>query len=557
MVASATRLLIVEDDAASANALKEILESPDNGPFAVQLASTAAEACEIVERREADVVLLDLGLPDARDLEALMRLHECVTETPVIVLTGNGDERLALEALNHGAEDYLLKAALDRAALVRSIRYAIERHRNVRELARVKGELERANENLERLTLIDPLTDLLNRRGLQRALTREMERLKRSGLGAAALLIDLDDFRQINTTFGHAVGDVVLKEIARRIRGSVRGIDFVGRLGGDEFLMLLPEPAADEIVRIAERIRLTIATTIIQHSTGSISLTASIAALMLSQDTPSVDQLLAHSGELLSRAKANGKNRIEVEQSTFDDTDRRRRAQMDMCANLSKGKHLLTLRQPIVRLSDEMPVAYEFLSRYSNGSYEMPDHFFRVCSERNILTVVDHFCLRKAVDAATKMPGAARFHINVFPSTVIAIPPEHVLQAFPTPLPRDRFCLEISEQQIIGDPSYLLPAVRELRKGGLSIAIDDVGCGNSCLESLVLFEPEVMKIDKRCVIGVAQSAEQRRQLRRYIALASALDADVVAEGVENPADLAVLRDLGIDYAQGFYWGQPA
>ena len=117
--------------------------------------------------------------------------------------------------------------------------------------------------------------------------------------------------------------------------------------------------------------------------------------------------------------------------------------------------------------------------------------------------------------------------------------------------------LEISEQQIIGDPSYLLPALRELRKGGLFIAIDDVGFGSSCLESLVMLEPEVMKIDKRCVIGIAESAEQRRQLSRYVAVANALGAEVVAEGVENPTELAVLRDLGVDYAQGFYWGMPA
>lgn len=552
-----TRLLIVEDDLASARLLRNLLESTVSPHFETRHVSTAAEACDIVNRREADVVLLDLGLPDASDLEALVRLRDCVEEIPVVILTGNGDETTAIEALNHGAEDYLVKASVDRTALLRSIRYAIERHRNVRELARVKHQLESANESLERLTLLDPLTDLLNRRGLQQNLSREIARIARYGESVAALLVDIDDFKRINERLGHAVGDVALKELARRIRGSLRGVDCIGRLGGDEFMVLLPN-AADtaEVVRIAERVRLVIATTLIQHTTGTISLTASIAVLMLTVDTPSVDQLLARMHELLSRGKREGKNRVVFEISNFDDTDRRMRAQADMCTQLAEGKHLVTLKHPILRLSDESAIGFEFLSRYSNGFFEVPDTFFRACSERNILTLVDHFCLKRAVTAASALPPYVRFHINVFPSTLLAIPPEHLLATFPAGAPKGTFCLEISEQQIFGDPSHLLGPVTAAREGGLLIAIDDVGYGSSCLESLVMLEPDVIKIDKRCVIGLATDPALRAQLKRYIAIAESLEAELVAEGVENAADLAVLRDFGIEYAQGFYWGLP-
>lgn len=555
---ASTRLLIVEDDPASARLLESLLESSDSPHFEIRHVSTAVEACEIVNGHGADVVLLDLGLPDARDLEALLRLRDCADEIPIVILTGNGDESTALEALNHGAEDYLVKATIDRKALVRSIRYAIERHRNIRELARVKHQLETANESLERMTLTDPLTDLLNRRGLQQTLTREVSRIGRFGESVAVLLVDIDDFKQVNERLGHAVGDVALKELARRIRGSVRGVDCIGRIGGDEFMILLPN-AADpaEVVRVAERIRLTIATTIIQHTTGTVSLTASIAVLMLTVDTPSVDQLLARMHELLSRGKREGKNRVVFEISNFDDTDRRARAQTDMCTNLAKGRHLITLKHPILRLSDESPIGFEFLSRYSNGFFEVPDTFFRVCSERNILTLVDHFCLKRAVDAAIELPPYIRFHINVFPSTLLAIPAEHLLATFPAGAPRGTFCLEISEQQIIGDPSYLLGPVAAARAGGLLIAIDDVGYGSSCLESLIMLQPEVIKIDKRCVIGLADDARLRVELKRYVSIAASLGAELVAEGVENAADLAVLRDFGVEYAQGFYWGVPA
>jgi diguanylate cyclase (GGDEF)-like protein len=534
-----------------------LLETSESPHFIVTHVTTAADACNAVDRGGIDVVLLDLGLPDATDLQALVRLEQCVHEIPVIVLTGRGDETLALDALHRGAEDYLLKGEVDYEGLVRSIRYAVERHRSVRDLARVKRELESANRDLERLTLIEPLTELLNRRGLQQCVSREVQRIDRDDTTCAVLVVDLDDFKQINERHGHAVGDVVLKEIGRRLRASVRAVDYVGRLGGDEFMIILPETEPAEIARVAERIRLAIATAVIQHAGGSVTVTASIASMLLTIDTPAVDELLSRAHGLLGRAKNEGKNRVMFEANDFDDTARRRRMQADMCANLSQGRHIVTLKQPIFRLEDESPIGYEFLSRYSDGIFEMPENFFRLCSEKNVLTLVDHACLRAAVSAAQQLPPYARFHLNIFPTTLLAIPHEHLLELFPKPLPRETFCLEISEQQIIGNPSYLVPAVTALRAAGVMIAIDDVGFGSSCLESLVILQPEILKIDKQCVIGIEADASRMEHLRRYVSIARTLGCAIVAEGIETAAELAIVKELGIEYGQGYFWGQPA
>ena len=550
------RLLIVEDDLPSARSLREMLEHSDDPRFAIRHVTSAEAACEEVRRGDVDVVMLDLGLPDATDLQALVRLEAAVHEIPVIVLTGRSDESLASDALQFGAEDYLRKGEIGFQSLIRSIRYAVERHRGVRDLARVKKELESANRDLERLTLIDPLTELLNRRGLQQALSREVQHLGRGVTGSAVLVIDLDDFKVINDSLGHAAGDVVLKEVGRRLRASVRGVDYAGRVGGDEFMLILPDTDPPEVARVAERVRLAVATATIQHSTGSVTLTASIATLLLSADMPAVDQLLARAHMLLARAKREGKNRVVFQSSEFDDTDQRRRAQSDMCTHLSRGRHILTVKQPIFDLRDESPIGYEFLSRYSHNSVEMPDNFFRVCSERNILTLVDHACLRSAVGVAMDLPPYARFHLNIFPTTLLAVPVQHLLDLFPKPIPAGTFCLEISEQQIIGDPSYLLPVVHALREAGILIAIDDVGFGSSCLESLVLLQPEIVKIDKRCVIGVDRDPARRQQLARYVNVARTLGCEIVAEGIETAAELAIVRSLGVDYGQGYLWGKP-
>ncbi len=535
-----------------------MLECSEEPRFQVRHVTTAAAAYDALRAGGVDVVILDLGLPDATDLQALSRFGERLREIPVIVLTGRDDESLVTDALHRGAEDYLLKGAIDAHSLLRSIRYAVERHRGVRDLARMKNELESVNRDLERLTLIEPLTDLLNRRGLQQALSREIQHLGRGGSSTAVLVLDLDDFKTINEQHGHAVGDVVLKEIGRRLRASVRAVDYVGRYGGDEFMLILPETDADEVMRVAERIRLALATTIIQHGNGTVTLTSSIAALMLNVDTPAVDQLLSRAHMLLSRAKSEGKNRIVCSPADFDDTERRRRVQADMCACLAQGKNIVMLKQPIFRLQDESPVGYELLSRYANeGVYEFPENFFRMCSENNVLTLVDHACLRTAVSAAMELPPFARFHLNIFPTTLLAIPVEHLIEIFPSPLPPDTFCLEISEQQIIGDPSYLLPAVRALRAAGIAIAIDDVGFGSSCLESLVLLEPDILKIDKRCVIGVDHDSARAEHLGRYVGIGRTLGCQIIAEGIETAGELQVVRSHGVEYGQGYFWGKPA
>jgi diguanylate cyclase (GGDEF)-like protein len=554
--ATATRLLLVDDDQRYAEALSELLTGtfPD---LAITHVTTIDEACRRVETGEVDMVILDLGLPDADGLEALERLHDCVIEIPIIVLTARSDERLALAALKNGAEDYLVKDAVDRTTITRAMRYALERHRVIRDLGRVTRELQIANASLEKLTLLDPLTELLNRRGLQQALSREIRRIERDGIDVLVLLVDIDDFKRVNDSFGHAVGDVALQEIALRLRNCVRAVDYACRIGGDEFLLLLPNAERVEAARIAERARVSIATMLIQHSAGTITLTASVAAMLLRRDTPSIDELLTRAHQLLQRSKREGKNRVVYEDEEFDDTEKRSDAQSDLCANLAEGRHLRTVKQPIFRIADEKPVGYEFLSRYSNGVFEMPDNFFRVCAEKNVLTLVDHHCLRSAVRTATAIHERARFHINVFPSTLIAIPAEHLLSAFPQPIPPHTFCVEISEQQIIGDPSYLREPVRLLRDAGVLIAIDDVGFGNSCLESLILLEPEIIKIDKRCIMGLSGDRARRESLRRYVKLADTLQSELVAEGVETRRDLAVLRELNVEFAQGFLWGKPA
>ena len=549
-------VLLIEDDPRDAHVLRSMLRGAVHPTFDVAHVNTIDSAIAHLRLHDADLVILDLTLPDASYLDGLERLRTFTSDVPVIVLTGNQDENVAFTALKRGAQDYLVKGSVDRGLLVRSIRYAIERHRGVRDLATVSRQLQVANANLEKLTVIDPLTELMNRRGLQQALSAVVQRVERDKAEVIVLFVDIDDFKRINDTMGHAIGDVALKEIARKLSGCVRGIDCVARVGGDEFLILVTNTPPSEAVRIAERIRLAIASTVIHLTTGQVQLTASLGVVMLRPDTPSIDELLTQTHQVLYRSKQGGKNRVSYAGKEFEDTARRMKSQTDMCISLSRGERLLAIKQPILRLADEKIIGYEFLSRFVNGTVELPENFFRICSERNVLTLVDHQCIRRAVAAAATIEEDVRFHVNLFPSTMIAIPAEHLISEFPRE-GRERFCIEISEQQILGDPVYLLDTVKTFKDAGLRIAVDDVGYGNSCLESLVLLEPDIIKIDKRCVRGIERELPKQRHLERYLSVANELGAEVIAEGVERREELEVLKRLGVQFGQGFLWGAPA
>lgn len=140
---------------------------------------------------------------------------------------------------------------------------------------------------------------------------------------------------------------------------------------------------------------------------------------------------------------------------------------------------------------------------------------------------------------------------------MIDLPIEELVEKLAANCPAKSYCLEISEQQILGEPSHLIGPVEEFKRYGISIAIDDVGFGNTCLESLILLEPDVIKLDKKYVRGIAQDPHVERSLRRTLKIAEDLNAEVIAEGIETQEDLDKLLELGVKYGQGFYLGKPA
>jgi diguanylate cyclase (GGDEF)-like protein len=438
-------------------------------------------------------------------------------------------------------------------------RQTLLRHRDFEsKLHEMAMQLAEKNTNLKQLVQIDPLTQLLNRRGLEKALTIEMSRCRRKGTKLYAILLDCDDFKSVNEHYGHAGGDLVLQEMAQNILRSIRPTDFASRVGGDEFIVLLIDIEHDNAARVAERIRSNINTYPAMQLNRPIPCTASLGVAQLPVEVCSIEEVLVLTRLALKASKKEGKNRITLagaslkslaQMSAEDEQD-------DVIEKITSGTRLRTVWQPIVRLRDRRVIAYEAFTRGPAGSFEMPGPLFKLANENSILTQVDMKCLKVALSHARKIPSDMAYHVNVFPSTLADLPLDALDQLFSAP-PGVVLCVDISEQQFMGNPDVLAEHIEKLKANGVRIALDDVGYARSTsIESFIYLEPDYIKIHSAMIQGLAAEPDKQKHLTRLLALAGSIDAEVIAEGVEDSEDLAVLEDMGVPFAQGFSLAQP-
>lgn len=543
------RILVIERDSRDRESIRRALSEASLFIELIE-AGTLQEGLKVLQEHTYafDCALVDWADGDIETISVLEYMRENLALMPVIIMTTQDDAALASRAAELGAQDYLHKLEINAKTLPRAIRYAVERRQIRQEIAETRAQLDELHTR-------DPLTKLLNRRGLEDALQGLVKSLSLDDHEVYGLLLDLDDFNSLNERFGYVTGDIVLKTIAQNLSRTMRGSDFLGRVGRDEFLVLLPRTRLSEALKVADRLRLLVGDIPILLPEGQLRMTASVGVAPLTSRTVSISELLFGTGQALNHAKKGGKNRTAV-QTTHNDGSRDLGIE-EIVNQLCQGHGLRTVKQAIVRLSDEAIVGYEILTRGPQGPFEAPYDFFRLCTEQRVLNLVDLRCAQACVEASKAQGLTGRLHVNLFPSTILDTPAAQLAELFPRDLPGLDFCVELSEQQIIGEPTDLNAQIELLRGARVSLALDDVGFGRSSLESLVVLEPEVVKIDRKWVTGAARDPARRRVLERIIKMARALDAQLVAEGIEQREDLVLARELGIEFGQGYFWGKPA
>lgn len=294
MAASQTlKVLLVEDDPGDALLTRLFLDDVNHqGTFRVTHVRCLGDAVDHLARERSDAVLLDLGLPDARGIEALTGLLDAAPDLPLVVLSGLDDERLALEAVLRGAQDYLIKGQGGRRAVQRAVRYAIER--------------KRAEGRLRLLAWHDPLTGLANRALFHDRLRQALRRLDGRDRLVGLIFVDLDRLKPINDRFGHEAGDRLLTMAAERIGRAVRRTDTVARMGGDAFIILLEGLRyRGDAIRVAEKVLAALGAPFTLDGTA-MCIGASLGIALADGADQDADALVHQADAAMYRAKAGG-----------------------------------------------------------------------------------------------------------------------------------------------------------------------------------------------------------------------------------------------------------
>ena len=407
----------------------------------------------------------------------------------------------------------------------------------------------------------DALTGAVNRASFSAALDQAQALAKAGGPSFAVLCIDLDHFKEVNDSLGHAAGDAVLRGVADRLNALVRRQDVVARLGGDEFALLQSGiTSADEVASLAERVVETL-TRPYEVRGQQLRGGASVGAAIYGPDIPNVDALLHQADAALYHAKLNGRGRF----SFYDaETDQLRQERASMARDLREALHKNQLHlhfQPLYENDGQTLVGYEALVRWTHPQRGpvSPAEFIPLAEETGLIDELGTWVLQRGCEEAVCWPATLSLAVNLsalqFRSGKLVETVSRCLQK--TGLPASRLELEITESLLMSNTDQVVHTLHELTGMGVRISMDDFGTGYSSLAYLWRFPFDKVKIDRAFTQNLDKDPKVSLIVRSIVLLAHSLNIRVNAEGVESAAQLKALQDHGCDEMQGFLLGRPA
>ncbi|MDB5578190.1 MAG: diguanylate cyclase/phosphodiesterase [Bradyrhizobium sp.] len=423
-----------------------------------------------------------------------------------------------------------------------------------------------AEEQLEKLAYYDPLTGLANRALFRREINDVLTRWGRTGSPAALLLLDLDRFKEVNDSLGHAAGDELLGKVAHLISRKLENNHFLARLGGDEFAIIVPELTDRSAVqKLAMEVIAAISSPIMLER-GEVNIGTSIGIATMPRDGTTLNDLLRNADLALYRAKEEGRGRFK-----FFEPDMSVAAQskMTMARDLrravSENTGLAVHYQPQVDLSTGRVMGYEALMRWTHPTLGNvpPAEFIPVAESSQLICDIGLWILREAAVQAKAWldAGEAPREIAVNVSAAQIWHTDFVYDVLSvledTGLPPHLLCLELTESLLADHAEGRVRIVlTELKRLGVTLALDDFGTDYSSLGYLTQLPFDKLKIDRIFIDGIAESERARKLLQGIIALGRGLNMTIVAEGAEKPEEVEILRDFSCDIVQGYVFARP-
>ena len=542
------RVLLVEDDARAGLELGEMLRSIWSRGLVVSQTRHLADAVQELADHGATCVLLDLH--EETSLDTLAQLSDASPMTPIVVIADGDDAEFGLAAVRAGAQDYLVRSELSAPRLARAVSYAVERKRSESALA------------LQ--ALHDPLTALPNRALFVDRLRGALDRSRRTGGPVVVLFLDVDGFKQINDTLGHGAGDRVLMVLAERFRAMLRPMDTVARFGGDEFTFLFEGlDSEQEAALVAQRITQSAGVPLTlggQQRAVSIS----IGVYMVNDPEEEIDDVIRQADTAMYRAKDSGGACFEV----FEDVmahlpGPRTHLERELRQALARAE-LRVHYQPRVSFSDETGLeGFEALVRWEHPELGLmePIEFMSIAEETGLIVPIGEWVIEQALDQVERWRESrpeVTISVNL---SARQLSDSHLVEHLAATI-RDgghdpaMLCLEVAEGALEAAPELAMRQLAALNELGITLAVDDFGTGTTSSITLSELPVHILKIDTTLVSRLGREEGDLDPVSDAVELGHALGLRVVAEGVETDAQLAQLRRLGCDGAQGYLFSQP-
>ncbi|WP_219017693.1 putative bifunctional diguanylate cyclase/phosphodiesterase [Shewanella algae] len=553
-------LLLIDDDEIDRAAIIRALDQSSLA-FKVMEANCAQSGLEFACQQRFDGILLDYMLPDANGLEVLSRLNESAGEqTAVVMISRYEDDKLAQRCIELGAQDFLLKDEVNTSRLTRAIR-------NAKQRASMALALRQSHEKLKELAEHDSLTKLVNRYGFELCLNRTLSQVKRHQDMLAVILLDLDDFKGINDTLGHQVGDILLVEVANRLSAALREGDLIARLGGDEFVVLVTESENRYFpMAVANRLQRAFEEPF-PLGEHDVLIGASIGIAAYSDSVCDSSELLKCADIAMYRAKKVGRNQIQFYSEELAREVRfRNRIEMGLRTALERDEFRVFYQGKFDAISGEL-LGMEALLRWQHPEDGLlaPDSFLPIAEEIGLVDEIGEWVLAQACAQTVKWlailaPVGKQLSVavNLSPSQIIR---ETLYQTIvrvlqQTGLPASLLELELTENALIEEPLELAKVLERIAALGVVFSLDDFGTGFSSLEHIKYFPINVLKIDKSFVASVEQDERGKRLLSALINFANGFNVVSVAEGIETEAQAQFCRERGCNLLQGYLYCRP-
>jgi diguanylate cyclase (GGDEF)-like protein len=546
---ASSALLVVDDDPMNRDALSRRLTRTG---YRVLTAPSGADALAVLATERIDAVLLDVMMPGMSGLETLKRIRQVrsISDLPVIMVTAKDGSDDVVEALDLGANDYVTKP----------IDYAVA-------LARIRAQV------MSRRS--DPLTGLPNRLLFLERLRHLMAHADEGKCRRFALLfLDLDRFKVINDSLGHAAGDELLVKLAKRLKESLRATDLtarydgehtLARMGGDEFTILLDNVAdAERALAIGERLREAVSRPFMLGSREVVT-SASIGIVLSARRYQSAEDMVRDADTAMYRAKSLRKSRCQVfDASMREAATKRLQLESDLRGALDR-REFEVYYQPIVSLKAGRLNGFEALLRWRHPTRGLifPGDFIGIAEDTGLIVPIGRWVLEDACRQMRRWsdshPTARDLLLNVNVSARQCMDPDLVRDVArvldETGLPAARVKLELTEGIVLDDTDAVIDVLNRLRALGVQLGLDDFGMGYSALSYLQRFPIQTIKIDRAFVHGIAEQGNAEI-IRAIVSMAEGLQMDVTAEGVETAEQMVRLQELACEFAQGYYFREP-